>query len=231
VRSRYGPAVLALALALPAYAAPPEMDIPAEVRPSGGYVRFTPKTNAKSVVYVGLSGVDPFPSEELKDGRRFLLPVAGLPDGAYKFAAVGTLNDEQTRRDFTVVIGNPAPPPNPPGPTPPPGPPASDLGKKFQAAYDAGKDPDSLTRLRTAMDGAIVLARSPDYATVKALVGAINTNTKATVGEGKLPALGRAIGDHLATQLPAADGPIDQDRRALFVNAYLAVAAALKEVK
>ena len=91
------------ALAASALAAPPKLTIPAEVKPVGGYVRFTPDTDAVSVVYVSLDGLDPFPSEELKDPRRFLLPVAGVKDGKYRFAAVAASKDgEQARADFVV---------------------------------------------------------------------------------------------------------------------------------
>jgi hypothetical protein len=106
-------------------AGPPVIEIPSEIRPSGDYARLTPKTDAVAISYVGLSGIDPFPSEDLKDPRRFLLPVRGLPVGKYRFAAIGTKGDEQTRQDFVVVVGDAPPtPPVPPGPTPPvpPGP-------------------------------------------------------------------------------------------------------------
>lgn len=118
--------VLAL-VASSCLAAPPALEIPAEVRPAGEYVRFSPKTDALGITYVGLSGLDPFPSEELKDNKRFLLHVRGIAEGRYKFAAVGSSADgEHTRVDFVVVIGAPVDP-NPivppiPGPTPKPAP-------------------------------------------------------------------------------------------------------------
>jgi len=109
--------ILILIMAAAAIAAPPEIEIGPEVRPSGQYARVLPKTDATSIVYVGLSGVDPMPSDLLKDGRMFLLDVRGLQVGRYKFAAVGTLKDEQARVDFEVVVGNPpvvvVPPPGP----------------------------------------------------------------------------------------------------------------------
>lgn len=110
-------------------AAPPALEIPAEVRPAGEYVRFSPKTDALGVTYIGLSGLDPFPSEELKDAKRFLLHTRGVADGRYKFAAIGaSATGEQTRVDFVVIVGDPAnpkppvPDPNKPVPVPVPDP-------------------------------------------------------------------------------------------------------------
>lgn len=105
-------------IAIVAFAAPPSLEVPAEITPSGEYARFTPKTDAVAITYVGLSGVDAFPSEELRDSRRFLLPTRGLAAGRYRFAAVAASKDgEQTRADFTVVVGS-APKPPAPGPGP-----------------------------------------------------------------------------------------------------------------
>lgn len=102
-------------------AAPPTLTIPPDkLAPVSGYIRFSPDTNAKSVVYVALDDAYPFPSEELKDSRRFVLPVQGLKDGAYRFVAVGTLNDEQTATPFVVTIGKKQPPPVDPVDPPPP---------------------------------------------------------------------------------------------------------------
>lgn len=122
-------ALLAIISCSAAPAEPPTLTIPPEVRPAGGYVRVNPMTTAKAVAYIGLSGVHPFPSEELKDARRFLLPVAGIAPGRYKFVAVGTLNDELAQAEFVVVVPNqdgsdPSPAPQPtPTPTPTPKPP------------------------------------------------------------------------------------------------------------
>ena len=117
-------ACLLLLTASAAAADPPALDIPAEVRPANGYVRFTPKTDAASVLYVGKDAAFAFPSEELKDPRRFLLPAAGLAPGRYRFTAVAaSKTGEQAAADFVVVIDGPPVPPAPPGPGPvPPGP-------------------------------------------------------------------------------------------------------------
>lgn len=105
---------------------PPTLEIQAEIPATGQYVSFTPKTDAKSVMYIGLSGVDPFPSELLKDSRSFLLPASGLKTGYYKFVAIAIKDNESTRRDFVIKVGNPTPgpivpepkPDDPPQPTP-----------------------------------------------------------------------------------------------------------------
>lgn len=114
-----------LASALASFAEPPSLAIPADLKPTNGYVRFTPTTEAKSVVYIARDDAYPFPSEELKDPRRFILPVVGLKDGTYRFFAVGSLNDEMTVVEFSVVIGKPTtpgPPPVDPPKDPPPAP-------------------------------------------------------------------------------------------------------------
>lgn len=113
-------APLLLIATVGAFAEPPSIDIPAEVRPSGQYARLQPKTDAVSVIYVGLDSVDAVPSDILKDGRLFLLDTRGLPAGRYRFAAVGAgKTGEEVRADFTVVVGTPPLPPVPPGPNPP----------------------------------------------------------------------------------------------------------------
>lgn len=108
-----------------ALADPPKLDIPAEVKPSGQYAQFVPVTDAKSIIYVGLSGVDAVPSTLLRDPRTFLLDTRGMTAGKYRFSAVGSSKDgDQARVDFVVVIGNvpPGPDPKPPGPDPGPSP-------------------------------------------------------------------------------------------------------------
>jgi hypothetical protein len=110
-----------------ALAAPPPLDIPAEIAAEpGDWVTVAPKTTAKSVVYVGLDRIKPFPSDQLKDGRNLVLsvPANAAPGTRFRFVAVGTLGDEQTARPFAVVVGgaDPGPPPVPPAPDPKPKP-------------------------------------------------------------------------------------------------------------
>jgi hypothetical protein len=102
---------------------PPHIKIDPEIRPTGQYVSFVPDTDAVSILYVGLDGVDPLPSALLKDPRTFVLDTRGLAQGRYRFAAVGaSAEGQQARTDFAVVVGTPGPTPpgpTPPGPTPP----------------------------------------------------------------------------------------------------------------
>lgn len=108
-------------LAPPARADPPKLVVPSEVRPSGQYVTFRPDTDAVSITFVGLSGIDPLPNELLSDKRVFVLDVYGKPTGRYRFAAVAaSKTGEQARADFVAVIGDAPPTPVPPGPTPTP---------------------------------------------------------------------------------------------------------------
>jgi hypothetical protein len=104
---------------------PPAVEIPQETRATGDFVTLVPKTDAKTITYVALSGVDPFPSALLKDSRTFVLPVRGLPEGKYRFKGVASKNDEHTVFDFYIVVGkgsnddkiSPVPPiPVPPAP-------------------------------------------------------------------------------------------------------------------
>lgn len=111
-----------------ALGAPPKLDIPPEVTPVQGYARISPKTDAVSVTYIALDGhkLYPFPSDELKDSRRFVLPTVGVKAGKYRYAAVGaSKTGEQATVEFTVVVGDvpPEPAPEPkPKPQPEPGP-------------------------------------------------------------------------------------------------------------
>ena len=111
--------ILALALVQAALADPPTVEVPAEVVASGDYTTIVPKTNAKAISYVGLSGVDPFPSTFLKDSKVFILPTRGLKDGVYTFAGVASLSDEHTLFRFTVKVGSGIPAPKDPPVDPP----------------------------------------------------------------------------------------------------------------
>lgn len=107
-----------------AVALPPKIEVAPEQKPVDGWVRVVPQTDAVSVVYVSLDGLSPFPSEELKDPRRLIIPVHSVKEGRYRFAAVASSKTgEQTRVDFVVLVGtNPKPvdpvvPVNPDQPT------------------------------------------------------------------------------------------------------------------
>lgn len=108
------------------YAAPPTLTIEKEIEAKGDYVTFKPETNAKVVVYVSKSGLDPFPADILKDQTVFILPVRGVREGLYYFTAIAFLQDEYTRFDFVIRVGKsvePIPDPKPkPDPIPDPKP-------------------------------------------------------------------------------------------------------------
>lgn len=128
-------------------AAPPKLEIPNELKPNGDYVTHKPKTDAVSIIYVGLSGVDAFPSDFLKDSRDFILPIRGVPNGTYKFSAVGaSATGEQTRQDFSVVIGKVVPPVDPP-PPPPVDPPPPTTNLYFYVVRPDGPAEPSFTKI------------------------------------------------------------------------------------
>lgn len=114
---RFTALVLILLTAGPLWAGP-KLLIPPEVKPVDGYVRVGPDTDCVSIMYISEDGLLPFPSEELKDPKRLLIPVTGVKPGRYRFVAVGaSAKGEQVRVDFVVVVGDPILP-EPPGPVP-----------------------------------------------------------------------------------------------------------------
>lgn len=120
MRRLYATLVLVLAAAPAAWAVPPKLKIPDEVKPSGQYVQVVPETDAVSVVYVGLSGLEPIPPVFLADKTAFLMDTYGKPAGRYRFVAVAaSKTGEQVRQDFVVVIGTATVPPVEPPVDPP----------------------------------------------------------------------------------------------------------------
>lgn len=119
---RRAAAFLAVFLAFPAaWADPPKLTIPAEVRPAGEFVVLIPDTDAVSVTYIGLDGFDAPPPGVFKDDRTLFLSVYGRKAQAYRFAAVASsATGEQKRVDFRVVVGEAVPPPVVPPPVVPP---------------------------------------------------------------------------------------------------------------
>lgn len=222
-------------------AQPPKVKIDNEVRPNGQYVRFTPDTDAVSVTYIGLDGVDAFPNEELKDSRRFLLDIRGLEQNrSYRFAAVASSKTgEQTRVDFLVVIGIPQPLPTPPGPKPPPSPtppaPVDPLVKALQDVFqgEQGEQKGKLPQLVEAMTYAVEQAKTA--ATNSDLASLLRVKTKEVLGDtatvSHLYNTRKAIGDYLNKELPYGPITFDDVTRAKYVAAYTKVRDALKEVK
>lgn len=155
--------------------------------------------------------------------------VFTAPPGKYQIDVIVIDWKAKTVEEATQTVlieGDSLKPPKPPGPDGE----KSELGKKFQVAYSKAPDPASLKKLITAMDGAVALCQNGEYKTVATLANAINTNTKAQVGTGKLAAVGSEIDAYLSTKLPTTDTPINQDLQGAFVLAYRTVAAALKEI-
>lgn len=136
---RFRLSIVALLLVVSgANASPPKFVVPAETKPVDGWVRVVPETDAVSVVYVSLDGLSPFPSEELKDSRRLIIPVHSAKEGRYRFAAVASSKTgEQVRADFVVLVGtNPKPvdPVDPPQPKVDP--PIAGEGLKILIVFD-----------------------------------------------------------------------------------------------
>lgn len=233
---RFGLSVLLLLLSVGlSFAAPPKLKLPAEVRPVGEYATVQPETDAASVLYVGLSGYDPFPTALLKDPKTFLFPVRGLPAGRYKFAAVAAgATGEQSRVDFEVIVGN-APPPIPPGPGPGPGPNPPNPTDPLQAAFKAALDKETAA---TKVASAIALADLFNAASEQVKTA---TQTKvvdfyqglhaaATTLIGKeIPAVREAITKHLDGVLPkSSTAPLDAAARELCSKTFLHVATSLR---
>jgi len=167
-------ALVLLCFCAPLGAAPPKLNIPVEIQAAGEYVSFVPDTDAVSIIYVGQSGLEPFPSDMLRDQRAFLLHVRGLPKGQYRFTAVGAGDKgEQTKAQFVVTVGQPTPGPGPPpdpGPTPGPGPsppgpaPFPEKGLRVLVVFDSKK----LTELPASQRVVIFSKAVRDYLLAKA---------------------------------------------------------------
>lgn len=112
---------LAALCGAPAQSAPPKLVIPAEIAAKPGkWVTVAPDTEAKTITYVSLDGLDPFPSSELIDKRKMI--VFPTEEKRYRFVAVGSLNDEHAMAEFVIVVGAPPVVEPPPKPTDPPKP-------------------------------------------------------------------------------------------------------------
>lgn len=179
---------LNLVLAGPLFAAPPQLDIPAEVKAQGDYVVVTPKTDAMNVVYVALSGVEPFPSAMLKDPRAFVLPVRGLAKGKYAFVAVGAgPQGEQTTARFAVLVGEgPVPPPDPPKP-PPVDPPPPTQGVVW-AMFIRPDQPITPEQAMTLRDATAKLQAKGIQVMNKSLANVTQPSWRAAVQGVQLPA-------------------------------------------
>ncbi len=136
-----------LILVTSSYAQVDELGIPAELKPVAGYARLKPKSEATWVIYRGVDGVNPLPSEFLADPKWFLMDCSRLPVGRYRFWVVGNLKDQPVQGEFTVVIGDPPvvvipPGPNPPTPPVPPTPVPTpvEVGKRIVMLFRESRD-------------------------------------------------------------------------------------------
>lgn len=103
-----------------AYCAPPKFEMPnnGKLYANSSWVDVVPTTDAVKVTYVGLSGLDPFPSAALKDDKRFILSTQGLGKGSYDFIAFASKKDEHTVYRFKVLVGDNEVDPTPIDPKP-----------------------------------------------------------------------------------------------------------------
>ncbi len=167
-----------------------DLGIQDEVKPTGQYVTLQPKTEAKAITYIGLSGIDPIPSAFLKDARWFLLDTRGLSKGRYRFAAVGSLDDEHVRVDFSVVVGEPGPAPGPdppPGPGPGPGP-TPTLDALGQKSYDAVKLLPSIAQSKAGAVAAVyrdVIAKAEALTSGYSSISEIQSKLQAVRAEAQ----------------------------------------------
>ena len=226
------PLLLSAALA---WAAPPKIEIPSEVKPTGQYCNFSPKGDATSILYVGLSGVDPVPSLLLRDGKTFLLDTRGLQPGRYRFAAVASgPTGEQSRADFEVLIGDA--PPTPPGPGPGPGPaPTDPLTKSLQEAYGKETAADkaaSLAKLAAFYEQGAEEAKDEKILTWGQYFTELVAARDAMVPAGLVPLLKAAALAEFRSKVPASPAaPFDAAARKLAAEQCLKIAAALKGVR
>lgn len=225
-------AVFAVAVVGYALGEPPSLDIPEKIKPEGGYVILTPKTNAKGVSYVGLSGVQPFPNQLLANPLTFVLPVGGLADGTYEFVVVASLNDEHARKSFVVQIGNDAKPP--PSPLLP-----DQLQKDLRKAYqeDASPDRDEAYRKMAAFyKAAAELSRDESLRTWGDLFDRMAAKAKEhdTYIAGKLVGVQKVINGELTKALPGSGAgrlALDKAGRDVAYSTFKRVAAAIEATK
>lgn len=222
----------------PVQAAPPSLKIPAEVKPSGQYAEVSPDTDAVSVTYVGLSGVDPIPSRVLNDKRLFLLDTRGLGAGKYRFAAVGASKDgDQLRVDFLVIVGDPGPDPGPgPGPGPGPVPPPIDpLTKQYQEAFNKesdGKKVELCKALVAVYKQASLDAEAPEVKTWGNLFTVIGAVQDKLGTRGKLTGIQAVSQTIMKDRFPTdASKTLTLDDRKLAADTFRRFAAALEGVK
>ncbi len=211
---------LALLFPLGVLAAPPTLEVPAEVKAEGEYARFSPKTDAVSVIYIGLDGAQSFPTAELADKKRFLLPVYGRKAGKYRFVAVAAGKDgEQVQAEFVVIVPDP-------------------FTLALAQAYKAEVAPDRAEHLKVLVGfyrQAIPFADRTDVTTWGQLDDGMRRVAGALGMTGKLLGVHKTIGTELSRVLPVnpittPNAPLDAAGRAQAKAAFGKVVTALEEV-
>lgn len=130
-----------LLVAATASAAPPTLELPAEVKGDpGAFVQVPAKTTGKTVQWKSIDpGLNLFPVELLKDTKTAVVTAA--KPGRYRIIAVTAAGDELSPFAETVVVVGEAPP-TPPGPNPPtpPDPPTpAPTGFRVIFVYESGE--------------------------------------------------------------------------------------------
>jgi len=217
------------------HAAPPTLDIPAEVRPAGQYALFTPRTDAVAVEFVGLDALEPVPSSVLKDARTFLLDTRGLKAGRYRFVAVGSsAAGELVRVGFALVVGES---PVPPGPTPP-NPPAPDdpLLPTLRSVYAAlvneqATRREDVRRLAVIMRESAPVCDNPQLATYGQLSAAVSSVTVQAVPLTRLAPVRDVVRAEYVRQFgEPADQPLTPELRSKLKAMFLRVATLYEEL-
>ena len=113
---------------LGAIAAPPDLKLPAELKPEKGFVTYTPPADVAAINYL-LDGLSAFPQPLLHDKRALVIPTKGETAGRYRLIVSATNGKgELTVVDTWVVLGDapkvdpkvdPVPPPKPVDPPAP----------------------------------------------------------------------------------------------------------------
>lgn len=194
---------IALLLAVASLAsADVELKVPEKIEGKvGTFIVVKPETPGKIVKYKFLDeGLSQFPSELLKDSK--CIVVTTTQPGSYRVAMFTGLGDDLSDlKVVTIVVTGSAPLPPPPPPPPAPPPDKSELGKKFQKAYDDdGKGERVLFALKSLYEASSKedFLKIPD--TWQQLGDAIARTADGLQIYRRLPKLQQAISDELKRQ-------------------------------
>lgn len=213
-----------------AFAQPPKLVIPSEVKPVDGFASVKPDTDSVSIVYISLDGLTQFPSDLLKDARYLVVPTKGEKAGKYRFIAVASSKTgEQVRVDFVIVVGNPPPLPDP---TPVPDP-TDPFTKSLLDAFGKESSPDKSKYVAALSSlykmAATTTVNDPSVKTVGDLFNDLKVASPALLPPDAIPLIRKVVGDRLNKSIgQSPTSPID---RALVAKELAAVASALEGVK